>query len=98
MRLMYVHAYQSYVWNVIASERVRAYGLKTMVGDLVYDKQKNVVVLNDANIISYTIEDVILPLPGYSITYPNNQSIIVSDFFYFLNLKFLKNHKRLKLG
>lgn len=36
---MYVHAYQSYVWNAIVSERVRTYGTeRPIAGDLVFDK------------------------------------------------------------
>ncbi|KAF9427759.1 multisubstrate pseudouridine synthase 7 [Podila epigama] len=36
LRLMYVHAYQSYVWNHMVTERVRLYGCdKAVVGDLV---------------------------------------------------------------
>uniref|UniRef100_A0ABK0LQZ0 Pseudouridine synthase 7 n=1 Tax=Rattus norvegicus TaxID=10116 RepID=A0ABK0LQZ0_RAT len=34
-RLMYIHSYQSYVWNSMVSRRIELYGLKPVPGDLV---------------------------------------------------------------
>lgn len=35
LRTMYVHAYQSFVWNTVASKRIEMYGLNVVEGDLV---------------------------------------------------------------
>lgn len=135
MRLMYMHAFQSYVWNHMASERVRLFGLdKPVVGDLVFspsaasgsapatdtdwledagaqrvlssaaaaeqhdtadskelkeesetpleamvDSLKrefaarvHVVTQQDLDANKYSITDVVLPLPGFAVVYPQN--------------------------
>lgn len=38
LRTMYVHSYQSYVWNIVASERIKSFGLEVIAGDLVVDE------------------------------------------------------------
>ncbi|XP_054014748.1 pseudouridylate synthase 7 homolog [Hylaeus anthracinus] len=37
IRLMYIHSYQSYVWNYMVSKRIKEFGRKPIVGDLVYE-------------------------------------------------------------
>ncbi|KAJ2779966.1 multisubstrate pseudouridine synthase 7 [Coemansia javaensis] len=98
LRLMYVHAYQSYVWNAAASERVRRYGCAGPVpGDLVVpaegfaattrrpepppsgdgdggDEPAYVTptLVTAENAAQYTLYDVVLPLPGWGVTYPEH--------------------------
>lgn len=36
-RLMYIHAYQSFVWNHMVSRRIKEFGKNPIVGDLVYE-------------------------------------------------------------
>ena len=46
MRLMYVHAYQSFVWNTVAGKRWEVYGNKTVEGDLVGHQHRVVRALD----------------------------------------------------
>ena len=39
-RLMYVHSYQSLIWNKVASRRVKEFGLRPIEGDLVHTNGK----------------------------------------------------------
>lgn len=122
IRLMYIHAYQSFVWNHVVSKRMKQFGTDVVVGDLVYDKQnckeiisdettddplndsddigdktditsveeKNidptsneaskenseqndfpvVKILTEEDLSNYTLADVVMPQPGWKVTYP----------------------------
>ena len=40
---MYVHAYQSYIWNNVVSERIRIYGCDApVVGDLIIKDEDSI--------------------------------------------------------
>ena len=101
LRTMYVHAYQSYVWNSVASKRIDLYGLKLVVGDLVIDTESDSNVIKhsdddsdldfnedirqaefirakpltqeDIDSGKYSIDDVVLPTPGFDVLYPGNK-------------------------
>ncbi|EZA62378.1 hypothetical protein DMN91_010734 [Ooceraea biroi] len=122
IRLMYVHAYQSLVWNHIVSRRIKEFGTNVIVGDLVYDERDckkdaetdeitddcllhdnddikdetdekdddlpaskasednskqqgprgfpTVKILTEEDLPSYTLVDVVMPQPGWKVTYP----------------------------
>ena len=95
LRLIYIHSYQSYIWNLAASHRISKFGLKTIPGDLVISKQEEVSVVDEDNFEiedvaknnfvrakainqedidsgKYTIFDIILPTPGFDISYPEH--------------------------
>ncbi|XP_065133364.1 pseudouridylate synthase 7 homolog isoform X2 [Paramisgurnus dabryanus] len=70
-RLMYIHSYQSYVWNLMVSKRVEAFGLKAVGGDLIL-KGGSAHVLSDDEAEKRSIHDVVMPLPGFDVIYPTH--------------------------
>jgi len=99
-----VHGFQSFIWNKAVSERIRRFGRKVLVGDLVVKKEnadvieevqeveeaneeegqdtnKNggmdsaVIVVTEANLADYAIEDVVMPMVGHSIRMPPNADL-----------------------
>ncbi|XP_014831680.1 PREDICTED: pseudouridylate synthase 7 homolog isoform X1 [Poecilia mexicana] len=70
-RLMYVHSYQSVVWNTMVSRRIEAFGLKAVEGDLVL-RGTTAHVLTAEEAESHSIHDIVMPLPGYDVIYPSH--------------------------
>nr|XP_036865611.1 pseudouridylate synthase 7 homolog-like protein isoform X1 [Manis javanica]XP_036865620.1 pseudouridylate synthase 7 homolog-like protein isoform X1 [Manis javanica] len=83
MRVFYVHAYGSRVWNEAVSYRLATYGSRVVEGDLVCldeDVDENVpntkvrlVTKEEEAANTYAIRQVVLPVLGHSIQYPENR-------------------------
>ncbi|XP_027745907.1 pseudouridylate synthase 7 homolog isoform X1 [Empidonax traillii] len=71
-RLMYIHSYQSYVWNNMVSKRIEEYGLRAVPGDLIL-KGATAVHIEEGDVDNYTIHDVVMPLPGFDVIYPKHK-------------------------
>ncbi|KAM9855000.1 pseudouridylate synthase 7 homolog isoform 2-T2 [Aulostomus maculatus] len=70
-RLMYIHSYQSVVWNTMVSRRIEAFGLKAVEGDLVL-RGTTAHVLSTEEAESHSIHDIVMPLPGFDVIYPSH--------------------------
>lgn len=60
----------------MTTERLRKYGCKIVSGDLILRKNSSTVEVfssDTADAAYLCIHDVVLPLPGYDIVYPNNE-------------------------
>ncbi|KGL77860.1 Pseudouridylate synthase 7 homolog-like, partial [Tinamus guttatus] len=83
MRIFYVHAYCSKIWNEAASYRLSTYGSKVVEGDLVISEESDesfsvndkvhIVTASEESANKYSIHQVVLPVVGHSIKYPSNQ-------------------------
>ncbi|PRP76285.1 tRNA pseudouridine synthase D [Planoprotostelium fungivorum] len=97
-KTLYVHSYQSYVWNHMASMRIEQFGYtRLIVGDLVLEKNQDIdlvdtgketeeddsgprtipkvhiVTQEDIDKDTYTMYDLVLPLPGTDVVYPEGE-------------------------
>ncbi|OHT06878.1 Pseudouridylate synthase 7 like protein [Tritrichomonas foetus] len=84
-RMMYVHAYQSYLWNHMVSQRIEKHGNQVVVGDYVLDNvnltksEKTAILVTNANINNYSIFDVVIPLPSGSQQMPTELIELMSQ-------------------
>ncbi|XP_066490526.1 pseudouridylate synthase PUS7L [Tiliqua scincoides] len=83
MRIFYIHAYCSKIWNEAAAYRIKIYGTRVVSGDLIFcEKSADSSLMTDkVHIVApeeeiankYTINQVILPMAGYSVQYPTHK-------------------------
>uniref|UniRef100_K9IZA1 Pseudouridylate synthase PUS7L n=1 Tax=Desmodus rotundus TaxID=9430 RepID=K9IZA1_DESRO len=84
MRIFYIHAYSSKVWNEAASYRLATYGSRVVEGDLVCldedgddehlpNGKVHLVTEEEESANTYAIHQVVLPVLGYNIRYPKNK-------------------------
>uniref|UniRef100_A0A671PQ69 Pseudouridylate synthase 7 homolog n=1 Tax=Sinocyclocheilus anshuiensis TaxID=1608454 RepID=A0A671PQ69_9TELE len=66
-RLMYIHSYQSYIWNSMVSKRMEAFGLRAVEGDLVLRGSDEFECAD-----KHSLHDVVMPLPGFDVIYPTH--------------------------
>jgi len=64
LRLMYVHAYQSKVWNSAAATRLEKHGHKVIEGDLVLVQEHPVAVLEEAPLADVDDEGEVIIRPS----------------------------------
>ena len=89
MRMMFIHAFQSFVWNQVVSYRMKEFGHKVIVGDLVLSNKDNetslernsyqipsvhTVTSEDVSSNKYTLFDIVMPLIGMKTKNPENES------------------------
>lgn len=95
--LLYLHSYQSLVWNHVATKRLEVHGRKVVVGDFIalgeLPRGKvtapeggpgiNVIEIKSENDATvFNLCDVVLPLPGHSIEYPPSCVKFYEDFMH----------------
>lgn len=106
LRSMYLHAYQSFVWNHVVSARIERHGFAVLAGDLVEvasttdtgrgdGELSPVRALTAEEVSAHSIFDIVLPLPGFAVNYPSND--LLAEYVSVMrrdNLDPLKMHRR----
>lgn len=84
LRIFYVHAYSSKIWNEAVSYRLETYGSRVVEGDLVCldedadneqlpSSKVHLVTEEEESANTYAIHQVVLPVLGCNIQYPKNK-------------------------
>jgi tRNA pseudouridine13 synthase len=77
LKSMYLHSYQSLVWNHAVTHRLQEYGLSLVIGDMVKSNGKVIHLTERKSLSQFTMNDLVLPLPGHAMEYPSN----LKDFY-----------------
>ena len=72
-RLFYFHSYGSFVWNRAVSLRIQKFGFDVQPGDLISDNGE-IRTLKESEISHFTFRDILFPLPGTLVQYPENET------------------------
>uniref|UniRef100_A0A8C7XY07 Pseudouridylate synthase PUS7L n=1 Tax=Oryzias sinensis TaxID=183150 RepID=A0A8C7XY07_9TELE len=85
MRVFYPHAYCSRVWNEAVAQRLSTLGHRVKQGDLVWTEEKEIKESGEAtspkiHVVTaqeeqggiFTLEQLLLPMPGNTVKYPEN--------------------------
>jgi tRNA(Glu) U13 pseudouridine synthase TruD len=76
--MFWINAYQSLIWNKMASVRILRLGASPAIGDLFMDSNNEIEVVTEANLDNVELLQIVLPLPGYRTRYPEN---IIGDLY-----------------
>ncbi|GKY91023.1 hypothetical protein MPSEU_000075100 [Mayamaea pseudoterrestris] len=72
-RTFWVGAYQSYVFNIMATKRLQLHGYNVVSGDLVIEASSGSIhLVTNKDLGCHSIFDVVLPLPGHGVELPKN--------------------------
>ncbi|XP_063723074.1 pseudouridylate synthase 7 homolog [Symsagittifera roscoffensis] len=83
IRLIYLHSYQAYLWNLTVSQRLKKFGLKLVIGDLVHRSTENtfeVAEITADNLAENKFENCVIPIVGSKSKLPPNMSEFILKF------------------